>query len=419
MPTASPMRGATKKMNLPPEKLAANLWRYQAYQVLIFAFLFMPVIVLFWQDNGLDAFQIYLLQGLFAVSVVLLEVPTGMVADSLGKRASLVAAGAMLSGCFAFYSFGDSFWWFLVAEVVGATGAALASGADSALLYDTLARLDREDEFRCLEGNARALQMISIAVFTVLGGFVGEISFRATLWMSAVGPALAAVIALGMREAAAPRSETDGSYGQLIAQSVRFVARHRLVRWYVLFFGVLLGSATWLLWIYQPYMQHTGLPIYAFGLAFALFNLFAALASRKAQAVDDRLGLVGTLAALGALQVAPPVLMALVVTPASFLFILGHQAVRGISTPVIRDRILKYTFADKRATVLSLGSLTGRLFFAVTAPLIGWVTRTHTMSQTLLFQAALVLAVLALLAVSYRRIPDKYFHVKESVRQHQ
>ncbi len=402
------------------QELTGNLWRYQAYQVLIFAFLFMPVIVLFWKDNGLDAFEIYLLQGLFAVAVVLLEVPTGMVADSLGKRASLVAAAAMLSGCFAFYSFGSSFWWFLAAEIAGAIGAALASGADSALLYDTLARLDREDEFRRLEGNARALQMISIAVFTVLGGFVGEVSFRATLWMSAVGPALAAVIALGMREAAPPRTDSDaGSYGQLIYQSARFVARHRLVRWYVLFFGVLLGSSTWLLWIYQPYLQHIGLPIYAFGLAFAMFNLFAALSSRKAQAVDDRLGLVGTLVALGALQVVPPALMALVVTPVSFLFILGHQAVRGISTPVIRDRILRYTFADKRATVLSLGSLTGRLFFAVTAPLIGWVTRTHTMSQTLLFQAALILAALALLVVSYRRIPDKYFHVKESVLKNQ
>ena len=42
------------------------------------------VIVLFWQENGLDPFDIYLLQGLFAVAVVVLEVPTGMVADRLG-----------------------------------------------------------------------------------------------------------------------------------------------------------------------------------------------------------------------------------------------------------------------------------------------------------------------------------------------
>ena len=405
--------------------LQGNLWRYQAYQVLLIAFLFMPVIVLFWQENGLDPFDIYLLQGLFAVSVVLLEVPTGMVADRLGKRASLVAAAAMLAAGLGIYSVGTSFWWFLPAEIIGALGAALASGADSALLYDTLAVLDRKDDFRRLEGNARAAQMVSLAVCTVLGGFVGELSFRATLWLSAVGPLLALVVALGMREAAPvhrggqEKGHAAGSYGQLIYHSARFVIRHRLVRWHVLFLGLLGGSATWLLWIYQPYMQHTGLPIFSFGLAFALFNLVAALSSRKAQGFDDRLGPKGTLVTLGALQVAPPVLMALVMTPMSFLFILGHQAVRGISGPVVRDRILRYTFADKRATVLSLGSLTGRLFFAVTAPLIGWVTRTHTMDQTLLFQAALIFAFLGLLWVSYHRIPDKYFHVKESVRHNQ
>ena len=402
--------------------LKANLWRYPAYQVLVIAFLFMPVIVLFWQENGMDAMDVYLLQGLFALSVVLLEVPTGMVADRLGKRASLVAAAGLLALSMGVYSVGTGFWWFLPAEVLGAVGVSLASGADSALLYDTLAALDRAGDFRRVEGNARAMQLVSLAVFTVLGGFVGEVSFRATLWLSAVGPLAALVVAWGMVEARPKNGGSDqqpATYGQLIYHSVRFVLRHRLVRWYVLFLAALTGSGMWLLWIYQPYMQHTGLPIFAFGLAFALFNLFAALCSRLAQAFEERLGPRGSLWALGALQVAPPVLMALLMSPMSFLWILGHQAVRGFSGPVMRDRILRYTYADKRATVLSLGSLAGRLFFAASAPLVGWVTRTRSMGSALLFQGGLVLAVLALLWIAHGRIPRKYFSVKQKVQQHQ
>ncbi len=41
------------------------------------------------------------------------------------------------------------------------------------------------------------------------------------------------------------------------------------------------------------------------------------------------------------------------------------------------------------------------------------------MDRSLLFQAALITAVLALLAAFYRRIPDKYFHVKQNVRENQ
>lgn len=75
---------------------------------------------------------------------------------------------------------------------------------------------------------------------------------------------------------------------------------------------------------------------------------------------------LGSPLCMGLLQIAPMILMALIVTPASFLFILCHQAVRGFSRIIISDRILTYTYADKRATILSIGALSGRLFFAVT-----------------------------------------------------
>lgn len=57
---------------------------------------FVPVIVLFWNENGLDSLDIYLLQSLFALAVVLLEIPTGLLADRVGRRASLLAGSAML-----------------------------------------------------------------------------------------------------------------------------------------------------------------------------------------------------------------------------------------------------------------------------------------------------------------------------------
>jgi predicted MFS family arabinose efflux permease len=395
-----------------------NLTLFYIYQVALAAFWFVPVIVLFWQENGLDPFDIYLLQGLFAVAVVLLEVPTGMVADRLGKRASLLwAAGFLVAGLMV-YALGTGFWTFLIGEVVLAVGAALYSGADSAFVYDTLQRLGRQDEFRRVDGLSRGLQMASMAVFMVLGGFMGEVSYRATLWLSALGPMVALLVGLGFVEAGSEKDRA-GSYRQLISDSLRFVVKHRLVRWHVLFFAVLIGSSTWLLWLYQPYMQQVGLPVYAFGLAFALFNLFSALCSGMAQRFDDRLGRTGSLGALMLLQVLPLPLMALWMVVPGTLFILAHQAVRGISRPLVNDRLLRYTYADKRATVLSLGSLTGRLFFAVTAPFIGWITKTRTLRVSLLVQGVLLVVILLGMLMTYLRIPNKYFAVKDSVRERQ
>lgn len=408
-------------MNHTQRAIEANLTRYRWFSAVAWTPFMLPVLVLFWQDNGLDMFEVYLLQGLFAVSVVILEVPTGMVADRLGKRTSLLAACAVLFVSFVGYALGTNFWQFLAAEIGAAIGAALYSGANTALLYDSLKSLGREEEYTRVQGNARSLQMASFALSNLLGGLIGDYDLRATLWATTIGPFIAFFIALGFVEAAPPSVSGDirtawSDYKTLLRESTRFVYKHRLVRWNVGMLAVISGSASWLLWMYQPYMSFTGLPVWAFGIAFAMFNLSAAFFSRISHAFRERLGPNGALVGLGVLQVTPLLLMATILFPASFLFVLGHQAVRGLSQPIISAEILRHTYADKRATVLSITSLCSRLFFAVTAPLIGLVTARATIPTSLTVQAALLVVILSVLAWRYRGIPAKYFTVKEEVQ---
>jgi hypothetical protein len=59
-----------------------------------------------------------------------------------------------------------------------------------------------------------------------------------------------------------------------------------------------------------------------------------------------------------------------------------------------------------------------RLFFGVTAPLIGYVADRYTLEETLFFQAALLVLIFSWMFVRYATIPKKYFEVKESVSEH-
>ncbi len=407
-----------------PPSLEGNLRRYPFFSAVSFTPFMVPVLVLFWQDNGLDLFEIFLLQGIYAIAVVLCEVPTGMVADRVGKKTSLLAGCFLVFMGVVLYAVGHGFAVFLVAESILAVATTFFSGADSALLYDTLKALDRTGEFKAFEGRARAIQMIVFALCNLIGGFVGSHSYRATLWMTALGPAAAFCFALGFREVNRPgegaswKGHLDG-YRTLIGDAVKFVRKHRLVRWQILFLGVLSGSSTWLLWLYQPYMSFCGLPVWAFGIAFALFNLFAALSSHFAHDFDASFGRSGTLLMMILLQIVPLFLMSVLIHPLSFLLILGHQGVRGLSGPIMSERILRYTFADKRATVLSISSLSGRFFFASTAPLVGLIARHTTLPQDLALQGAILTMVFLGLFMEYRRIPQKYFTVKSSVTERQ
>ncbi len=406
------------------EQLERNLSLYPLFLAICFTPIMLPVIVLFWEENGLDLFEVFLLQGLFAVAIVVLEVPTGMVADRLGKRASLLGSMVLLLAGMFVYALGHGFATFLLAEIVLAVGAAMLSGADTSLLYDSLKALGREAEYKRLEGRARGLQMTAFAACNLLGGLIGTFSYRATVWASVVGPALGLLVALKFtevqrREATTSLREAWRGYLGLIRQSGKFVRKHALVRWYIAFLAVLTGSATWLLWLYQPYMQHVGLPVWAFGVAFAVFGLFAAAVSTQAHRLDELFGERGTLLVLMGLQVGAPVFMAVFVHPAAVLLILGHQAVRALARPVVADRLLRYTWADKRSTVLSIASLAGRLFFAATAGIVGLVAKGTSLENTLLFEGLAIALLLTALWEVYRRIPSKYFRVKESVVERQ
>lgn len=392
--------------------LEGNLWRYRAYNAVVFTPFALPVLVVFWQDNGLDLVDVFVLQALFAVGVVLLEVPTGLVADRMGKRTSLILASAVGVLANAMYAAGTGFWTFLAAELGLALAASFYSGADAALLYDTLDRLDRREEYARREGEAKAWQLAGFATCCLLGGAIGAWSPRAAMWANVTGAALSLAVAWGMVEASGHAATTlrDAAtgYRALIADSARFVSRHRLVSWHIAWLGALTGSATWLLWLYQPYLEHSGVPLWTYGFVFAAFNLFAAWSSRRAHAVAAFAGPRGVLWLLAALQVAPLLLMAAFVTPWSWLFVFGHQAVRAIARPVASGEILRHTWADKRSTVLSIAGLTGRLFFAATALPIGLAAEHLALPAALLVQAAALVVVLGALLALRGRVPAKY-----------
>ena len=94
----------------------------------------MPIIVLFFQENGLSMKEILLLQSLFSIGVVLFEIPSGYFSDVVGRKTTIVL------GCiFGFlglltYSFSYGFIGFLIAELLLGLGTSFISGTDSAII---------------------------------------------------------------------------------------------------------------------------------------------------------------------------------------------------------------------------------------------------------------------------------------------
>lgn len=166
-----------------------NLVLFIAFRVLFNARFYYPVLGVLFVDLGLSLAEYGVLNAVWAAAIILLEVPSGALADSVGRRVMVVwAAGLFVCEMvlFALAPVGGGGWlfWVLVANrILSGAAEAGASGADEALAYDSLGAGDREAEWRKVL--ARLVQWQSGAFFTAM--LVGAVVFDRGLLGSVCG----------------------------------------------------------------------------------------------------------------------------------------------------------------------------------------------------------------------------------------
>ncbi len=346
------------------------------YKVTITLFFFVPVMTLFWQENGLSLLEVMILQSIFSVATVLLEFPSGMLADRYGRRRVLIAASLMLAVGLSIYCIADDFYSFLVAELMLAVWIALMSGADSALLYDSLKEMKREAEYTRIWGNIQFYSLVVLAVVNVLGGIIATQGLRYTLYASLPFSLIAFLSSFFFVETA--RGSSSESMRHQLLQVGHVFSWQSPLLWIVIYAGVLFAFNQGGLWIYQPYFRVTGVEIIYFGVIFASFHIVAALAGKYTWWLESYLGANRLLTVLLVMTTGGSILMGVHVAIYSFAFVYMHQVVRGIFRILISNEINSRVDTEIRASVLSVQALVGRIVYALLIPIVGWLADVYT-----------------------------------------
>ena len=140
--------------------------------------LVMPVIVLFYESNGLGLKDVFILKSVYSMAAVILEIPSGYLADVWGRRKCLILGCILYFGGYLSYSFTDTFTAFLFAEILLGVGQTLVNGADSALLYDTTVEHNKEPLYLRYEGRITMIGNFAEAFAGILGGLLAVYSLR-------------------------------------------------------------------------------------------------------------------------------------------------------------------------------------------------------------------------------------------------
>lgn len=343
----------------------------------------MPVIVVFYQENGLTMQEIFWLKSIYSVSVVIMEIPSGYLADVWGRKNTLLLGGILGACGFAMYSFSFDFWAFAAAEVILGIGSSFISGADSALLYDTLKESNKERDYIKQEGWITSSGNFSEAIAGIAGGLIATLSLRMPFYFQFGIASIAIPAALFLREPKVHSQEIAQDF-KTILQTIRQTFLHQELRSAILVSSFTGTASLTFAWFVQPYFQEAGLPLSMFGIMWTLLNLSVGVSSMFSYKAEKWLGQRNSLLViilglgLGYLFAAWKIsLIGITILFSFYLF-------RGIAHPILKDYINRYTQSEVRATILSLRNFVIRINFAVIGPLLGYLTDQFSLSTALL-----------------------------------
>lgn len=352
------------------ERIERNLRLYPAYQALRSSFFWLPVFFLYFLQV-LSLEEALLLEAIYYVTVVVLEVPSGWVSDRLGRRPTLLAATAATTLAALVFAGTASFAAFALAQGLKAAGQALNSGTDTSLLYDSLAEAGREGETAEREGRALAWGLGFGAGAAAVGGLVGLIDLRLAWLLTAAGELGAFGVALAFAE---PRPAGRAFTPERPVARLLAHLRDPALTWLFVFSVAMVVLNHVPFEFFQPFVAlvvegagarpGSGLAPPVAGAVAAVMMALGAVASRRAARTRTRLGVRGSLLAAMAVQIGIIGAMAGALHPAVLAAIVLRNVPMGLAQPIVLAEVHPRLRADLRATYLSVQSLVGRLAFA-------------------------------------------------------
>jgi MFS family permease len=340
---------------------------------------------LFLLDAGLSNLEAFAANAFFTAGMVLFEVPTGVVADSWGRRASFLLGTITLAvSTFLYYllwQMSAPFLWWAVVSVLLGLGFTFFSGAVEAWLVDALRFSGYEGGLETVLGRGQMVSGVAMLAGSVAGGVLAQATSLGVPFLVRVGVLVAmfAVAFLLMHDvgftperSAHPLRATR----TVLKASVDGGLRHPPVRYIMLAAPFTEGVGFYVFYALQPYL----LQLFGDPRAYAVAGLAAAIvagadivggwmAPRLRKLVRKR-----TTVLIASNVVSSLILVVLLFTGTFWvaLVLLALWAVVGAAGTPVRQAYLNDMIASKqRATVLSFDSLMGSSGGVVVQPLLG------------------------------------------------
>jgi MFS family permease len=372
---------------------------------------------LFLLDAGLSNLEAFAANAFFTAGMVIFEVPTGVVADTWGRRTSyLLGTITLAASTFLYYLMwltSATFWQWAVVSMLLGLGFTFFSGAVEAWLVDALHFADYEGGLEVVLGRGQMIAGAAMLGGSVAGGVIAQATSLGVPFLLRVGVLLTMFVVAYrlMRDLGftpEPATHPLRATRDVLAASVEHGLKNPPVRWVMLAAPFASGVGFYTFYALQPYL----LELYGDPEAYSIAGLAAAIvagaqilggyAAPKIRGLFEKRT---TALILGAI-VSGLILALLGITDVFWLalVLLVLWALIFAADMPIRQAYLNGMIPSKqRATVLSFDSLMGSSGGVVIQPVLGRVADVYSYSTSFVFGAVFQLLAVPFLVGSRRQ----------------
>lgn len=168
------------------------------------------------------------------------EIPTGIMADKIGRKFSIIMALALQLAGEIIFIFADRYGLFVLTSVIGGIGFAFLSGCFEAMMYDSLKKDGRECEMQKVAGLNASFSQMAIIIGSSVGGFITSDlrlnNFILVIFMTAFFVAIAFTISFFLKEPASKFGYKEQSSLALLKDGMKLLKTNRSLPRIILLF---------------------------------------------------------------------------------------------------------------------------------------------------------------------------------------
>ncbi len=317
---------------------------------------------------GMNLTKIGILEGIYHATSILCEIPSGAMADLLGRRKSMILSRICVTISCIIMLFFKNFWFFALSFMIQALGNNLNSGSEEALLYDSMKCAGKEKNYMGVYGKRNVIMEVAQGIATVLGGVVAEYSYFWCYSACLVIAVLAILPVAFMTEA--PYVNTVKTVKHHFAASLGILKSDSRIIKIIIYYAVVFAAQTLLFFYSQQYYAELGYSKIQLSLILLLIGVVSCLGAIMSKKFFQIFGKKITV--IGAIAIAAAImsygLKNAVVAIAAFV-VAGFF--NSVILPVQSDALNNLIPSEQRATLISVDSMFFSIAMIIMFPIAG------------------------------------------------